>query len=150
MLTRSGIIGGVSAYLAPFAFSAAAPSADGQCWFHEPRALASGGKLWVGTNGSNDNSQATARATLYELSESTNLVTRKDLITGTSWGDDHCYPVVMIRPDGRLVVFYCAHRLTAPIRYRISVNVGTMAGGGRRNTRSGWTPRTLHILIRFC
>lgn len=114
---------------APLAFTSAAPLADGQCWFHEPRALMSSGKLWFGTNGSNNNTQATGRATLYEVNEASASVTSKDLATGTDWGDDHNYPVVMQRSDGRLVVFYCAHRKTAPIRYRVSVNVGTIVGG---------------------
>lgn len=123
------VSGAGSITLLPNAISPASPSADGQCWFHEPRALAAGGKLWFGTNGSDDNSKATGRATLYEVNEESRGVTRKDLATGTDWGDDHNYPVVCQRSDGRLVVFYCAHRLAAPIRYRVSVNVGTMVGG---------------------
>lgn len=109
--------------------SLAAPSADVQCWFHEPRAIARIGKVWFGTNGSNDNTKSTGRATLYEVNEATGTVTSVDLATGSDWGDDHNYPVVVFRSDGRLVVFYCAHRIVAPIRYRISVNVGTIIGG---------------------
>lgn len=118
--------------LLPIAKSSASPGADAWCWFHEPRALSSNGKLWFGSTGADNNSVLSGRATIYEIDENTNVVTQDVLATSTiaaTWADDHDYPSIILRPDGRLVVFYCPHRTGGPIYFRISVSPGTMADG---------------------
>lgn len=130
---RSSVIIAPPVIMAPAALSLASPGADAWCWFHEPRAASYVGKLWFGTNGSNDNSVATGRATLYEVDEASDTVTNKVMATSTVasiWTDDHDYPTApLIRPDGRLITFYCPHRTGGPINFRISVQPYTMAGG---------------------
>lgn len=114
------------------ALSLASPSADAWCWFHEPRALSAGGKTWFGTTGSDDNSVLTGRASIYEIDEATDVVTNFELASGTTeatWGDDHDYPSMIQRPDGRLIAFYCPHRTGGAILYRVSVSPGTIADG---------------------
>lgn len=125
-------VGLVSLSSNPVALSLAAPSADAWCWFHEPRALSAGGKTWFGTNGSDDNSVLTGRASIYEVDEATGVVINFELASGTTaatWADDHDYPSMIQRPDGRLIVFYCPHRTGGAILYRVSVSPGTIADG---------------------
>jgi len=38
--------------------------------------------------------------------------------------DSHCSPAILVRNDGRLVVFYTKHNLEQAVRYRISTNAG--------------------------
>lgn len=120
-------------FLAPKSFSKpTAGAADAWSWFHEPRALAANGKTWFGTTGSDNNSVLTGRASFYEIDEATGNVLRKDMGTSTvaaTWADDHDYPAPVLRPDGRLIVFYVPHRIATAIKYRISVSPYTMADG---------------------
>ena len=108
--------------------------ADSQCWFHEPRAVAADGKVWFGTCGATGGVRAAGSARLHQLVEATGDTSHYDFISGPDWADDHNYPVVLIRPDGRLVAFYCAHRLPAPIRYRISIDPHSAAAWSREYT----------------
>ncbi|GAA0005322.1 hypothetical protein ABIF14_003003 [Bradyrhizobium elkanii] len=142
---RAELLGGVSPlpFMGPVALSkAAAGAADAWCWFHEPRALSVNGKTFFGTNGSDDNSVLTGRTTLYEVDEASGSVISKVMQTSTIaawWADDHDYPTIVVRPDGRLIVFYVPHRVAAPIYFRISVGVGTMAQGWSQEYNLGNT-----------
>ncbi|WP_051346581.1 BNR-4 repeat-containing protein [Bradyrhizobium sp. th.b2] len=129
--------------MAPLSLSKlAAGAADAWCWFHEPRALAVGGKTFFGTTGSDGNSVSTGRTTLYEIDEATGVITSKVMQSSTIaawWADDHDYPTIVVRPDGRLIAFYAPHRVAAPIYFRISVGVGTMAQGWSQEYNLGNT-----------
>jgi hypothetical protein len=52
----------------------------------------------------------------------TGVVTEYPLVTAYNWFDDHANATFLIRPDGRLIAFYCYHGDNTGIAYRISVN----------------------------
>lgn len=96
-------------------------SSGGWCWFHEPRAVSAGGKTFFGCNRIGATS-TTGAAQVASIDEVTGEVATYNVASGADWHDDHSYPVLLIRPDGRLIAFYSKHNDTDGLRFRISVN----------------------------
>jgi hypothetical protein len=92
------------------------------CWFGEPRAVSASGKTWAGLVMQDYPVQNHGAINIVQIDHSTGASLQYTLISGVSWPDDHNVPGLLIRPDGRLVAFYCQHIDQNGIRYRVSVN----------------------------
>jgi hypothetical protein len=113
------------------------------CWFHEPRAISASapvidaarvaasmtvqgrGKTWFCTTQITDIDGTPNDAGILVINEivhESGAVTSYTVASGLYLDDDHAYPSLLVRPDGRLVTFYCAHRDTTGMNVRISVN----------------------------
>lgn len=99
-----------------------------QCWFHEPRAVSAGGKTFVGTNRLSVTNYS-GSAAVAQIDETTGASTQVTLWSGSGWQDDHCYPVVLVRPDGRLIAFSSLHLDQTGLRYKVSLAPYDIAGG---------------------
>jgi len=105
------------------------------CWFADPRAVSASGKTWFGYTRQAGISTGNGIIGVTELDHTTGLATEYQLKTTTvGWADDHTNPTFLIRPDGRLVAFYCEHTSTVGIRYRISVNAHDASAWGAEST----------------
>ncbi|HPN55011.1 MAG TPA: BNR-4 repeat-containing protein [Candidatus Moranbacteria bacterium] len=97
--------------------------ADGAwCWFQDPRAVSYNNKTYVGAVSTDGNivilqyDNRTGASTFSILHEYLNA-------------DDHAAPSILIRPDGRIMVFYSAH-LGSEMYYRISTNPENISSWG--------------------
>lgn len=84
------------------------------CWFSDPEAVYYNGNTYIGWVNS------TGSIGVSKFNHATLEVTHATLHASLQV-DDHANPTVTIRPDGRLLVCYCAHPDTV-MRYRISTN----------------------------
>lgn len=88
------------------------------CWFQDPRAIYYEGtykKTYIGYV----NHVGDVRIT--SINHETGAVHSYTLHAELNI-DDHAAPAILIRNDGRLIVFYCTHSLTNDLYYRISTN----------------------------
>lgn len=93
-------------------------SEDGAwCWFQDPRAVYHKGaheRLYVGWV----NSKGDIEVASYDLATKETV---KSVLHEKLNKDDHANPGILIRPDGRLMVFYTAHsHAKVPMYYRVS------------------------------
>lgn len=102
-------------------------------WFTNPRAVTATDaagvlKTWFCTAVIQSVGGATGSAQVSQYNHSTKQTISYNLHTGGGWGDDHAIGAILIRPDGRLVVTYCAHNEVS-MRLRVSVNAYDISAG---------------------
>ncbi|MBN2565293.1 MAG: BNR-4 repeat-containing protein [Candidatus Eisenbacteria bacterium] len=110
-------------------------TADGAwSWFGDPRAVYHEGQRrrtyvgWVTSSG-----DVVVAQYDHDTGEVSSSVVAQELQV-----DDHASPSILIREDGRLMVFYCGHRGRWMI-YRISSNPEDATSWGREHAASGHT-----------
>lgn len=92
------------------------------CWFAEPRAVSAQSKTWFGYSRPLSINGGYGNCCIGEFNHTTGLTTEFIIkANALGYNDDHSQPSFLIRPDGRLVAFYCNHGDTA-IHMRVSVN----------------------------
>ncbi len=88
---------------------------SGWCWFQDPRAIITDGKLLVGGI---DGQNGDVKVSVFDLAKN------KDLGTATLHAgfqaDDHNAPALYARPDGRILAMYSKHATDHFHYYRIS------------------------------
>lgn len=92
------------------------------CWFAEPRAISENGTTWLSYTKISPSDQPYGSVCVQQRNHYTGVVTEYLLVTAYNWFDDHANATFLIRPDGRLIAFYCYHGDNTGIAYRISVN----------------------------
>lgn len=83
------------------------------CWFSNPRAVTANGATYIGWI----SSAGDIGITKYQDRAASHFTLHAALEV-----DDHNNPSVLIRPDGRIVCFYCKHNFGLPMYYRVSTN----------------------------
>jgi len=104
------------------------------CWFGEPRAVTAGRdtmRTFVGYVSSSGDVGISA----YEHGTGR---TEDVVIKPGFQVDDHGSPSILVRPDGKLMVFYCGHRGRWMI-YRTSTHAHEIGKWGREHAASGHT-----------
>ena len=129
--TIANAVGPFTIYTGPILHGYAATGA--WCWFNDPRAIAANGKTWVGFTAVDPPNPPYGSIRVLQIDHATGVSSVYTLITGYNWGDDHNNPGLLIRPDGRLVAFYCQHSDVNGIRYRVSVNPYDATAFGAEN-----------------
>lgn len=99
----------------------------GWCWFQDPRAIVTGGKLLIGTVAAgrlDPRRRGDLDVVAHDLATG---VTRRHTLLHTTdpalkapWMDDHNSPVFWVRPDGRILTAFSQHHLEGKVYYRIS------------------------------
>jgi len=96
------------------------------CWFSDPRAIYYNGKTYIGSiRSAGDIVVLSYDHSSYEQAEFE--------LQAALQVDDHANPSILIRDDGRLVVFYCAHN-GPDMFYRVSTNPGDISAWGAEQT----------------
>lgn len=99
------------------------------CWFGDPRAVYYNGYTYIGWISSSGD------VVIGKHDNATKIMTTSVLHPNLEI-DDHDNPSILIRPDGRLMVFYSAHA-GQQMYYRISTNPGDISAWGSERTVPG-------------
>ena len=107
------------------------------CWFQDPRAI-----HYEGTQNQTYVGWVNALGDIFigSYNHSTKIMSRVNLHPALQV-DDHAGPSILIRPDGRLMVFYSAHN-DSTMYYRLSTNPEDISSWGAEQTVGTNTPGT--------
>ena len=100
------------------------------CWFQDPRALRHGNTTYV-------NYVTTGGDIRISAFDHTTRQIRHAVLHANLEADDHNDGGILILPDGRIMTFYSRHNDTAGVRYRISLQPGSIAAWGREQVIPG-------------
>ncbi len=135
--TTANILGNLSLYEGPPLHGT---GVTGSWWNGDgtTNAVSAEGKTWFTSVTQTASNRIYGALQISQIDHVAGTVSTYTLISGAGWGNNQQTPVILIRPDGRLIAFYC-QVLSTIIRYRISVNPYDSTAWGSENIYTGVT-----------